>query len=231
MPAGSKFSAMEPTRAQLLGVEAVLGTGATVSHLGGLMKDNTGYDLGGFLCGSEGTLGVITAARVRLVPPSPERVVALLAFSSTGAAVHAASLLRRALPDLQSLEFFIDSGLALVCRVTGVPRPFTLPIRPTCSAEMAGQRDPLPAMADVLDSLTAVDDVPWPPMRFGAPNCGATAKATRRPSTLSAHHTSSMSPCPRPPWQRSSTRSPPRQRPTLARPRGCSVTPQTAMST
>ena len=146
------------TRAQLLGVEAVLGTGVTVSHLGGLMKDNTGYDLGGLLCGSEGTLGVITAARVRLVPPSPERVVALLAFASTGAAVHAASLLRRALPDLQSLEFFIDSGLALVCRVTGVPRPFDVPHPAYLLAEAAGQRDPLPAMADVLDSLTAVDD-------------------------------------------------------------------------
>src|ERR1700744_1258778 len=54
------------TRAQLLGIEAVLGTGATVSHMGGLVKDNTGYDLGGLLCGSEGTLGIITAARVRL---------------------------------------------------------------------------------------------------------------------------------------------------------------------
>ena len=56
------------TRAQLVGFEAVLGTGETVSHMGGLIKDNTGYDLGGLLCGSEGTLGVVTAARVRLVP-------------------------------------------------------------------------------------------------------------------------------------------------------------------
>ena len=39
------------TRAQLVGFEAVLGTGETVSHMGGLIKDNTGYDLGGLLCG------------------------------------------------------------------------------------------------------------------------------------------------------------------------------------
>ena len=51
------------TRGQLVGFEAVLGTGDTVSHMGGLVKDNTGYDLGGLLCGSEGTLGVVTAAR------------------------------------------------------------------------------------------------------------------------------------------------------------------------
>ena len=52
------------TRAQLLGIEAVLGTGSVVSHLGGLTKDNTGYDLGGLLCGSEGTLGVVTRGSV-----------------------------------------------------------------------------------------------------------------------------------------------------------------------
>ena len=72
------------TRAQLLGVEAVLGTGAVVSHLAGLLKDNTGYHLASLLCGSEGTLGVVTAARLRLVPPTPQRVVALLAFGSAG---------------------------------------------------------------------------------------------------------------------------------------------------
>ena len=53
-------------------------TGAVVSHLGGLEKDNTGYDLAGLLCGSEGTLGVVTAARLRLVAPADERVTALL---------------------------------------------------------------------------------------------------------------------------------------------------------
>ena len=49
-------------RAQVLGVEAVLGTGELVeANLAGLLKDNTGYDLPGLLCGSEGTLGIVTA--------------------------------------------------------------------------------------------------------------------------------------------------------------------------
>src|SRR6185437_14109265 len=82
------------TRAQVLGIEAVLGTGQVVSHLGGLLKDNTGYALPALLCGSEGTLGVVTAARLRLVPPSPHRVVALLAFGGTAEAVSAAAELR-----------------------------------------------------------------------------------------------------------------------------------------
>ena len=65
------------TRAQLVGIEAVLGDGCVVSHLGGLLKDNTGYHLPSLLCGSEGTLGIVTAARLRLVPRSTNAVVAL----------------------------------------------------------------------------------------------------------------------------------------------------------
>src|SRR5216684_8952413 len=57
-----------PMRAQVRGAEAVLSDGTVVSHLAGLVKDNTGYDYPGLLAGSEGTLAVITAARIQLVP-------------------------------------------------------------------------------------------------------------------------------------------------------------------
>ena len=72
-----------------MGVEAVLGDGSVVSHLAGLPKDNTGYDLAGLLTGSEGTLGVITAARLRLVPRLDHRVTAGLGFRDIAAAVDA----------------------------------------------------------------------------------------------------------------------------------------------
>ncbi len=147
------------TRAQLVGFEAVLGTSETVSHMGGLVKDNTGYDLGGFLCGSEGTLGVVTAARVCLVPSTPERVTSILAFSSSAAAVDATSLLRRSLPELQSLELFLHSGLDLVCRVTGTAGPFRGAHRVYLLAEAAAQHDPMPAMAAAFDSIAAIEDV------------------------------------------------------------------------
>ncbi|MGH8979363.1 MAG: FAD-binding oxidoreductase, partial [Acidimicrobiia bacterium] len=68
------------TRRQVVGVQAVLASGDVVGRLDGLEKDNTGYDFGGLLCGSEGTLAVVTAARLRLVPPPGRVVVALLAF-------------------------------------------------------------------------------------------------------------------------------------------------------
>ncbi len=86
------------TRAQVLGLEAVLGTGSVISHLGGLVKDNTGYHLPALVCGSEGTLAVVTAARLRLVPEMPCRTVAVLAFPTVSDALDASSLLRRSLP-------------------------------------------------------------------------------------------------------------------------------------
>ncbi len=147
------------TKAQLVGFEAVLGTGETVSHMGGLTKDNTGYDLGGLLSGSEGTLGLVTAARLRLVPLSPERVTSLLGFSTTAAAVDAASMLRRFLPELLSLEFFLQPGLDLVCRVTGRVAPFQEEHHAYLLVEAASQHDPMPDLVAVVDSMTAVEDV------------------------------------------------------------------------
>ena len=147
------------TRAQLVGYEAVLGTGETVSHMGGLTKDNTGYDLGALLCGSEGTLGVVTAARVRLVPPCPERVTALLAFSTAADAIEAASSLRRSLPEVRSLEFFLQSGLELVCHASGTAPPFAARHTAYLLVETAAQQDPAPAMATGLEAIATIQDV------------------------------------------------------------------------
>ena len=62
-----------------LGVEAVLADGSVYNGLKRLRKDNTGYDLSGLLVGSEGTLGVITAAVLRLHPRPAARATAMLA--------------------------------------------------------------------------------------------------------------------------------------------------------
>ncbi len=141
------------TRAQVLGLEAVLGTGAVVSHLGGLVKDNTGYYWPGLLCGSEGTLGVVTKARLRLVPASTWRTTAVLAFPAVGDALEAASLVRRSLPSLDACELFFENGVQLVCSVTGMPPPFAGP-HPVCLLlEAADRTDPTSALAEVTASL------------------------------------------------------------------------------
>ncbi|MFN3577850.1 MAG: FAD-binding oxidoreductase [Tabrizicola sp.] len=70
-----------------LGLEAVLPDGTVFNGLTRLRKDNAGYDLRHLLIGSEGTLGVITAASLKLFPQPAARVVALLAVPSPRAAL------------------------------------------------------------------------------------------------------------------------------------------------
>ncbi len=69
-------------RAQVLGIEAVLADGSVYSALTPLKKDNRGFDLKQLFIGSEGTLGIITAATLRLVPAIPERMVVWAGLAS-----------------------------------------------------------------------------------------------------------------------------------------------------
>jgi len=70
-----------------LGLEAVMADGRVLGGLKRLRKDNTGYDLRQLLIGSEGTLGVITAAALRLVAPPASEATALLAVAGPAAAL------------------------------------------------------------------------------------------------------------------------------------------------
>lgn len=147
------------TRHQVLGIEAVLGDGSVVSHLGGLLKDNTGYDLAGLLCGSEGTLGVVTRARLRLHPPPRERVLALVGFASVDDAVAAASTLRRSLPSLEACELALADGLALVGQVSGRTAPFDTWPPAVLLIGCADATDPTGALAGAVEALDGVDGV------------------------------------------------------------------------
>jgi FAD/FMN-containing dehydrogenase len=68
-------------RAQVLGLEAVLADGRIWNGLSSLRKDNTGYDLKNLLIGSEGTLGIITAATLKLHPRPKDQATALVALA------------------------------------------------------------------------------------------------------------------------------------------------------
>jgi len=144
------------TRRQLLGVEAVLGTGDVVSRLGGLVKDNTGYDLAGLLCGSEGTLGVVTRARLALVPAAVQVVTALVGVASVADAVALVGRLRRSVPTLEAAEVVLRDGASLVAEATGAA-PALDPIPPVqVVVEAAGPPDPAPAVAAALDGAPGV---------------------------------------------------------------------------
>lgn len=106
------------TRDLCLGLEAVLPTGEIWHGLSRLRKDNTGYDLRGLLVGSEGTLGVITAAALKLAPrpasvgtalmvvKGPEAALKLLALARdhAGEAISAFELIHR-----QGLDFIAET--------------------------------------------------------------------------------------------------------------------------
>jgi FAD/FMN-containing dehydrogenase len=129
------------TRAQLLGVEMVLADGRVLRHLAGLEKDNTGYDLCGLVCGSEGTLAVVTAARLRLVPAEPDVAVALVGFRTVDDAVRVVAGLRSSLPGLTAAELMLAEGLELVCERFERPRPLREVWPALVLVETRGARD------------------------------------------------------------------------------------------
>ena len=104
-------------REQCLGLEVVTAQGELWSGLSGLRKDNTGYDLRDLFVGSEGTLGVITAATLKLVPQPAARVTAMASLTSLESAVALLQLaLARLGPGLTGFEAMNHLSLDLVRR-------------------------------------------------------------------------------------------------------------------
>jgi FAD/FMN-containing dehydrogenase len=105
------------TRALTLGLEVVLADGTVWDGLRALKKDNTGYDLRDLFVGSEGTLGVITAATLKLFPEPAERATAFAALPSLDALLpffqHAEAQAGEA---LTAFEFMSGELLAFVLR-------------------------------------------------------------------------------------------------------------------
>jgi FAD/FMN-containing dehydrogenase len=148
------------TRAQLVGIEAVLANGDIVTSLPALFRNNTGYHLPSLLCGSEGTLAVITKARLRLVPPAPHKSAALLRFATTDDAAAAAGQLRRGLASLAAVEFFLQAGLDLVCETFALAHPFAAATEGAyLLVEAASDRDPIEHLAAAVNALDGVADV------------------------------------------------------------------------
>ncbi|MGI8752738.1 MAG: FAD-binding oxidoreductase [Acidimicrobiales bacterium] len=154
-------------RNQVLGVEAVLGTGAVISRLSGLVKDNTGYDLSQLLIGSEGTLAFVTRARLRLVPALNERAAVLIGLATTADALDVLATLRRRAEGLEAIEIFFAEGLDLVRAHAGLPAPLPAPWPVYLVAECATATDRSDELFEALAGLD-LDD-------------GATAVATDGP--------------------------------------------------
>jgi FAD/FMN-containing dehydrogenase len=106
---GTAVLAYGNARNLTLGLEAVFADGRVWHGLRRLKKDNTGYDLRDLLIGSEGTLGVITAACLKLLPMPAERETAVVALDSPEAALRLFRLAEaHAVPSLTAFEFWAD---------------------------------------------------------------------------------------------------------------------------
>lgn len=139
------------TRLQVVGIEAVLADGTVLSHLSGMLKDNTGYDLGALFCGSEGTLGVITAVRLRLHRPAGRTTVALIGCETYAESI---ALMGSAVAPgvrLIAAEVIDEQGMELAASLAGTSWPLE-------------RRHPLVALLEVADGgdasgFVGVDDL------------------------------------------------------------------------
>jgi FAD/FMN-containing dehydrogenase len=145
-------------RAQVLGIEAVLADGAVFDALVPLKKDNRGFDLKQLLIGSEGTLGIVTAATLRLLPALADRAVLWAGLGSVedtrALLLHAES---RAGGALEGFEIMPRHSLeAVLAHVKGSRSPLQGAHEWNALIELAADREgaaALPALAqDLLES-------------------------------------------------------------------------------
>ena len=117
------------TRDMVLGLEVVLPDGRIWNGLKSLSKDNTGYALLQCFVGAEGTLGIITAAVMKLFPQLTETSTALCAFSNLDSATKLLNLARRLTSDsITAFELIPLAGLEMcVKHIKGVNNPFAQP--------------------------------------------------------------------------------------------------------
>lgn len=116
---GTAVLAYGNARDLVLGLEVVLADGRIWNGLKGLRKDNAGYDLKHLFVGSEGTLGIITAAVLKLFPKPVSRGVGFVGLADPAAALALFAHLRtRAGRDLTAFEVIPPFGLEIVLRHT-----------------------------------------------------------------------------------------------------------------
>ena len=116
-----KFGTM---RSLVAGLEAVLPDGSIHNGLSGLKKDNRGYSLDQLLIGAEGTLGIVTAVALRLVPAVSARAVAWAAVGSPDRALELLRFLQARTSSVEGFELVPEDSLRLVLKhIPGTRRP------------------------------------------------------------------------------------------------------------
>jgi len=147
-----KFGTM---RSLVAGVEAVLPDGSVHNGLSGLKKDNRGYSLDQLLIGAEGTLGVVTAVALRLVPAIAARAVAWTGVDNPAKALELLRFLEARTGSIEGFELVPQDSLDLVLRhVPGTRAPLAGAHKWHALVE-ATTADPASDVAAELESLLA----------------------------------------------------------------------------
>ena len=141
----------------VLGLEVVLPDGRIWNGLRGLRKDNTGYDLKHLFIGAEGTLGIITAATLKLFPRPTANATAWIAIHDPEAALQLLALMRRHCNDrITAFELISRHSLELVWRhVPGTRDPIATPHPWYVLTELADAGDEQALRADLERALEA----------------------------------------------------------------------------
>jgi glycolate oxidase subunit GlcD len=160
------------TGAWATGLEVVLAPGEIVRLGGAVRKDVAGYDLRSLLVGSEGTLGIVTAAWLRLIP-APERAYPVLAlYPDARAGVSAVRAILAAGIEASAIEYLDNATMALA----GGACPATLDATGSFAvlAEVDGERDTaLRARGELLDALGDAREIYAPGAVEAGTNVGA----------------------------------------------------------
>jgi FAD/FMN-containing dehydrogenase len=154
---GSRVVRFGTMRHQVVGVEAVLADGTVVGSLAGLPKETVGLHWPSLLAGSEGTLAVITAARLRLVPHFEQVTTLLAAVDDIGTARSLLAALRRELGSLDSIEVMWPEAVELVAAHLGTTAPVGVtPGGVALLVECADHVDPTAELHAVLERHESV---------------------------------------------------------------------------
>ncbi|SFC72277.1 FAD/FMN-containing dehydrogenase [Polaromonas sp. OV174] len=137
-------------RTRVLGLEVVTANGEIVSGLRRLRKDNAGYDWKQWFIGTEGTLGIITAAVLQLAPMSRNTVTVLLAVPSPEAALKVMRAARQGIGEtLNAFELMSGTALELVERHQGLK----VPLAPSEWYVLLEASSSLPSLREAVENL------------------------------------------------------------------------------
>jgi FAD/FMN-containing dehydrogenase len=143
-------------RAMVLGLEVVTGDGEVWDGLRALRKDNAGYDLKHIFIGAEGTLGIITAAVLRLYPNPRDRQTALIEVAGPQAAVELLARLRGVVGDaVSAFELMHRNCFDLATRTLGLTDPMAGEGMWRVLLDLTGQEAPGSLREPLEDALAA----------------------------------------------------------------------------